>query len=141
LLPSARVQPKKFSWRRAEKILKQIEPVLARIHAAGWVWRDCKPSHILVRRDQLHLIDFEGACRIDRKNILPWGSSNYSRARASTRRAGVHEDNYALGVIAFQFGTGKFPPASKRGRAIIYRRSRCPNVLWTHIEQLLDVGI
>jgi hypothetical protein len=138
LLPLTRVQPKKFSWRRAEKVLKQIEPVLARIHAAGWVWRDCKPSHVLVRRNHLHLIDFEGACRIGQTDVLPWGSSNYSRARASTRRAGVREDDYALGVIAFQFGTGKFPPASGRGRAAIYAQSRCPDMLRARIEQLLD---
>jgi hypothetical protein len=140
LIPSTRLQPKKFSWPRAEKILKRLEPILSRIHRAGWVWRDCKPSHILVRRDQLCLIDFEGACEINRTNVLPWGSSNYSPTLRHIRRAGFREDDYALGVIAFQFGTGKFPPAGKRGRAAIYARTRCPDALRAQIERLLEAN-
>jgi Protein kinase domain len=140
LIPLARIHPKKFSWQRAEKILKRLEPILSKIHRAGWVWRDCKPSHILVRRDQLCLIDFEGACEINRTKVLPWGSSNYSTPRL-TRRTGFGEDDYALGVITFQFGTGKFPPASRRGRAAIYKRTRCPVGLRARIERLLDADI
>jgi hypothetical protein len=136
LIPSRRIHPKKFSWRHAEKILKRLEPLLSKIHRAGWVWRDCKPSHILARRDQLCPIDFEGACEINRTNVLPWGSSHYSPP-ALIRRAGVREDEYALGVIAFQFGTGKFPPASARSRAALYQRPKCPNALREKIEQLL----
>lgn len=141
LLPSTRLHPKKFSWRRAEKILKRLEPILSKIHQAGWVWRDCKPSHILVRREQLRLIDFEGACEINRTHVSPWGSTNYSRTLSPIRRAGFREDDYALGVIAFQFGTGKFPPASRRARAAIYVRTRCPDALRAQIERLLDADI
>jgi hypothetical protein len=141
LLPSTRLHPPKFSWQRAERILKRLEPILSQIHRAGWVWRDCKPSHILGRGDQLCLIDFEGACEINRTNISPWGSTNYSRTLSPTRRAGFREDDYALGVIAFQFGTGKFPPAGKRARAAIYARTRCPDAVRAQIERLLDADI
>jgi hypothetical protein len=137
LISSARIHPKTYSWRRAEKFLKRLGPLLSRIHEAGWVWRDCKPSHILVRRDQVYLIDFEGACEIDRTSVLPWGSINYSRPRGAIRGAGFAEDDYALGVIAFQLGTGKFPPASARSRALLYKRTKCPGTLREKIEQLL----
>ena len=120
LLAAKRLQPARPSWRRAEKILDQLEPLLSRMHAAGWVWRDCKPSHILVHRGTVRLIDFEGACRIDQTELPPWGSPDYtspaSRGKFS-RRAGTLEDDYALGVIAFQFLSGKFPPAEAHRRA------------------------
>lgn len=138
LLASTREQPKQFSWRRAEKILQQVEPVLSRIHAAGWVWRDCKPSHIFVHHGQVRLIDFEEAGRIRRQNRLPWRSKNYSRPNNQQSRISVRDDDYALGVIAFQFGTGKFPPEKSRQRNTIYRSRCCPNHLRERIEKLLN---
>jgi hypothetical protein len=42
-----------------------------------------------------------------------------------------------MGVIAFQFGTGKFPPEGKRKRAAIYSKTYCPELLRARIEQLL----
>lgn len=141
LIPLPRLHPKRFSWARAQEIFAKLEPLLSRIHRAGWVWRDCKPSHILVKRDQVCLIDFEGACGINRTNVLPWGSTNYSPTISPIRPAGFYEDDYALGVMAFQFGTGKFPPASRRGRAAIYRRTRCPALLRDRIERLLDADV
>ena len=137
LIASTREQPKQFSWRRAEKILKQLDPVLSRIHAAGWVWRDCKPSHIFVHRGQVRLIDFEEAGRIRRQNRLPWRSKNYCRPNNLGSRMSVRDDDYALGVIAFQFGTGKFPPASARSRTALYKRTKCPSALREKIERRL----
>ena len=140
LIPATRMQPCQISWRRAARLLEQLESILSRIHAAGWVWRDCKPSHILVHRGQFRLIDFENACRRDGKKIALWVSRDYSRrtsSKATRRQAGSSEDDHALGVIAFQFGTGKFPPAAKRSRAAVYKRTRCPDVLRMHLEQLL----
>jgi serine/threonine protein kinase len=142
LLSRKRMQPARISWRRAQRIIEQVGELLSRIHAAGWVWRDCKPSHIFLGRGVMRLIDFEGACRIAETEVLPWGSPSYvrpTRRRKFCRRAGVSEDNYALGVIAFQFATGKFPPSSSRRRASIYKGSRCPDSLRCRIESLLRV--
>ncbi len=143
LLAARRMQPAKTSWRRAERILEQLEPLLSNLHAAGWVWRDCKPSHIFLRNGKLRLIDFEGACRIGETDVLPWGSPDYvppaDRGKFS-RRAGTREDDYALGVIAFQFLSGEFPPSSSRRRASIYRATRCPDSLQCRIESLLGRG-
>ena len=140
LLPAKRMQPARTSWRQAEKILDHLGSMLDKVHAAGWVWRDCKPSHILFHGGKLRLIDFEGACRIGETEILPWGSPDYipppNREKFS-RRAGTLEDDYALGVIAFQFLSGKFPPRSSRRRASIYKETRCPDRLRSRIERML----
>jgi hypothetical protein len=144
LLAGKQVQPSKTSWRRAARILEQLEPVLSGIHAAGWTWRDCKPSHIFVHRGRVRFIDFEGACRIAQMDLPPWGSPDYtspaSRGKLS-RRAGTHEDDYALGVIAFQFLAGEFPPAAVRHRPALYRRTHCPDVLREKIDRLLGSKI
>lgn len=144
LLAAKRMQPVRLSWRQAERILEQLGPLLSRIHAAGWTWRDCKPSHILLKGGTLRLIDFEGACRIDQTEMPPWGSPDYISPLARgkfSRRAGTGEDDYALGVIAFQFGAGKFPPAAAHHRAVLYRRTHCPNLLREKIDRLLGSKI
>ncbi len=143
LLSAKQVHPARTSFGRAERILRQLGPILSKIHAAGWTWRDCKPSHILVHRGTLRLIDFEGACRIDQTELPPWGSPDYTPPRTDkelSRRAGTDEDDYALGVIAFQFLSGKFPPVSARGRSSIYRATGCPDSLRSRIERLLQMG-
>ena len=144
LLAAKQTQPSRPSWRGAERILGQLEPLLSKMHAAGWVWRDCKPSHILVHRSTVRFIDFEGACPIDQTRLLPWSSPDYtppsSRGKFS-RRAGTLEDDYALGVIAFQFGAGKFPPAAAHRRSALYRRTGCPDHLREKIDRLLGSKI
>jgi hypothetical protein len=144
LLSRNRSQPTKISWRRAQAILEQLGTCLARIHAAGWVWRDCKPWHIFVYRREMRLIDFEGACRIDDKQVLPWGSVNYTPQLSQNRfcrRGGVIEDDYALGVIAFQLATGQFPPSSLRRRAALCNRVGCPDFLRVRIRNLLNPSV
>jgi hypothetical protein len=145
LVPSNRTQPAKSSWRRAAKILGQLEPLLAKMHRSGWVWRDCKPNHIFLSGGEIHLIDFEGACRISETSVLRWGSPNYlpavCRKQFAARRPGTLEDDYALGVIAFQFLSGEFPGSSSRSRAAVYQRARCPDWLRVKIETLLRCDI
>jgi serine/threonine protein kinase len=140
LLARHRLQPGRTSWRRAKIILDRLGGLLSRLHATGWVWRDCKPWHIFVQGDKMRLIDFEGACRIAETEVLPWSSLNYTPApfqKTFSRRAGTVEDDYALGVIAFQFLSGEFPVASAHGRATVYKRTQCPDYLRLEIERLL----
>ena len=92
----------------------------------------------------MRLIDFEGACRIREKRVLPWGSRYYTpqfSQNSFCRRAGVTEDNYALGVIAFQLATGEFPPSSLRRRAVLYDRAGCPDFLRVRINDLLNPSV
>jgi serine/threonine protein kinase len=141
LLPLNRVQPGRISWRRAMKLLNGLGPLLDAIHSAGYVWRDCKPEHIHIFRGNICLVDFEGACRVSETNVLPWGSHRYLppvyRKQFAARRVGTLEDDYALGVIAFQFLSGKFPATSARLRSIVYKQAHCPDHVRTRIESLL----
>ncbi len=136
-----RTQPAHSSWQRAQRFLNLMTPVLSRIHKAGWVWRDCKPEHIFLGQGRVRVIDFEGACKLSDTEVLPWSSPNYSPPSYckpfARRRKGTLEDDYALGVIAFQLGTGKFPPADDRRRARCYKAEDCPGPLRTTIEALL----
>ena len=140
LLRRNQVHPKKPSWRRACKIVNQVGELLDQVHRAGWVWRDCKPANILVDRGRIHFIDFEGACRLNKVNILPWSSLNYSlplSARTTWHLNGAQEDDYALGVIGFQFATGQFPSRHSRRRSASYKNTGCPDFLRAKIEALL----
>lgn len=140
LLAQARPRVAKPSWPRSAKITRQLGTLLARVHAAGWVWRDCKPSHIFLHRGEMLLIDFEGACRREDTKALPWGSPPYlppAERIAFRRAAGTLEDDYALGVIAFQLGTAELPASNLRQRAAQYRRSNCPAHLRKEVERLL----
>ena len=140
LLPRARLHPSKPSWQLAEKIFLQLDALLKKVHATGWVWRDCKPSHLFIHRGKMTLIDFEGACRIDDIHVLSWGSPNYVPefgTMAFQRVAGTLEDDYALGVITYQFGTGEFPPRRCRARSTVYKQTKCPPILRARIENLL----
>ncbi|HEX8279763.1 MAG TPA: lipopolysaccharide kinase InaA family protein [Chthoniobacterales bacterium] len=141
LIGRDRTHPMAVGWRSAQRVLERLEPVMRRMHDAGWVWRDCKPSHIFNEKGGVRLIDFEGACRINDDARFPWGTHSYTppgyRQRFVLRRPGTLEDNYALGVIAFQFLAGRFPPESESARARVYRRTRCPASLRERIERLL----
>ena len=142
LLSQPSQRPSRPSWRRAQRILDVLGHLLSKMHSTGWVWRDCKPAHIFRHRGAIRLIDFEGACLIDETDVLPWGSPNYVPPiyhGKFSRRPGTMEDDYALGVIAFQFLSGKFPANSSRRRASIYKETRCPDPLRSSIENLLRV--
>ncbi|MBA2271254.1 MAG: hypothetical protein H0W20_11775 [Chthoniobacterales bacterium] len=143
LLREGRLQPARYSWRRAARILALLTPLLSRLHAAGWVWRDCKPSHILISNGACRLIDFEDASRISDCEAMAWGVKHYwppALRRKDQRPPGTFEDDYALGVIAFQFLAGRFPSRSAGERAKVYRRHRCPLELRHRIERLLLPG-
>jgi class IV lanthipeptide synthase len=140
LIARARIQPSRPSWHRATRILDRLCPILSTLHAAGWVWRDCKPSHIFLHRGAVRLIDFELACRVGERRISPLGSADYlppGFRERRRRRLGTQEDDFALGVIVFQFLCGEFPPCNWRRRSAFYRRTGCPDSLRTRIEGLL----
>jgi serine/threonine protein kinase len=144
MIHSKREQPSQIGAVRATRLLATLGPLLTRIHKAGWVWRDCKPQHIFMSGDNIRLMDFEGACRIAEEGILPWGSPDYMppvyRKPFALRKAGTLEDDYALGVIAFQFLAGEFPHSTPSARRKVYKRTGCPKSLRDKIEALLAGG-
>ncbi|NOT62211.1 MAG: serine/threonine protein kinase, partial [Acidobacteria bacterium] len=89
----------------------QLADFLAQLHAAGWVWRDCKPANlILTKQGELRPLDFEGACLLTRLDPLPWMTPGFTPPEGNLAEAsGRLADLYALGTILYLLLTGRMP--------------------------------
>ncbi len=94
----------------------QLSSLISQIHAAGWVWRDCKPSNLLITKEGvLRSIDFEGACQVDQHDLMPWSTRTFYPPESAGElrgHASATEDVYALGVIIYYLLEGSFPSTS-----------------------------
>jgi hypothetical protein len=94
----------------------ELARLVARVHAAGWVWRDCKPGNLIVTTGgELRPLDFEGACPVGRPDPLPWGTHPYAPPEshdAFRGRSRLSEDLYALGAIVHLLLAGRLPDDS-----------------------------
>ncbi len=132
---------RRLSIARVLKYGLQIGNILARIHSAGWVWRDCKPSNLIVgKKDVLRPIDFEGACRINQANPSPWGTNAFvpPESKDFITKSKPADDLYALGVILHHLLWGDFPSEvdERPGRRV---RRNVPGVFVELVSGLLHV--
>jgi serine/threonine protein kinase len=90
----------------------QVAHLLSTLHAARWVWRDCKPSNLCVTREgRLRAIDFEGSTRVSDPRPSNWATPAFSAPELSTPGyvAAAAEDLYALGVLLYYLFSGRYP--------------------------------
>jgi hypothetical protein len=89
----------------------ELARLVACIHAAGWVWRDCKPGNVIITPGgELRPLDFEGACPARRPDPLSWGTHPYSPPEscdAFRGRTRLPEDLYALGATVYLLLAGR----------------------------------
>ena len=69
---------KRISFTRRLAICSSIADVVRRLHQSGWVWRDCKPSNLIISKNRAVGLDFEGATRVTLPVSWDWGSPRYS---------------------------------------------------------------
>ena len=118
----------------------QLGTFFFQMHAAGWVWRDCKPMNIMVtRHGNLKPLDFEGACRVDRPDSMLWGTPGFIPPEwlAVERQTGLPDDLYALGSILYLLATGRVPETTNPIAPEILRRN-IPDELRELIMSLLS---
>jgi hypothetical protein len=130
---------------RAFSYARQLASLLSKIHANGWVWRDCKPSNLIVTEDDsLRPLDFEGACPVQQPNPLPWTSYPFAPPEAYEEfnvESKASDDLYALGVTIYYLLTGIFPampaptPIRKLRRNIPEAARRIVGELLSHEPQ------
>jgi len=107
---------RRLSIRKVLRYAIGIASLVAKIHEAGWVWRDCKPGNIMITHDgTLKAIDFEGACLIDQPDPAPWGTRRFVPPewdKPFNGQSRLPEDLYAMGAIIHLMLTGAPPEES-----------------------------
>ena len=126
--------------RQTLKYAIKICGIVHQIHNAGWIWRDCKPSNLIVSgKGELRPLDFEGACPIDQPDPSTWRSPGFSAREpqdVSPRRRAL-QDVYSIGAIAYFLLTGSLP-AEQNPKPISNLRARVPSTVCEIVSDLMS---
>lgn len=133
---------RRLSIGTALKRSAEVARLVARIHASGWVWRDCKPGNLIVSTNgELRPLDFEGACRINQSDPIPWGTPGYTSPEVDNPFNGQPrhpEDLYALGAVIYLLFAGRIP--EPKPVPLQKMRKNVPEPIRKVVNQLLDTN-
>ncbi len=117
---------KQFSDKQTVAILRQIAEALTMAHKQKIVHRDVKPENIMIHNDSGYLGDFGLAISPDENTDITAtgelvGTKKYmSPEQWDNQPTSPQTDIYALGLIAYEMLTGKFPyDASSHARLLL----------------------
>ena len=110
---------------RIEKPITQVASALDHAHQAGIIHRDLKPANILLdNAGNAYLTDF-GIARVlgsDLTGSMLIGTPAYmSPEQASGQPLDARSDIYALGVVLFEFITGREPYQAETPVALLFK--------------------
>ena len=132
---------RRISIKQAIKFAAEIAETLSRIHAAGWLWRDCKPGNLIVtKKGTLRPLDFEGACLIVDPDPIPWTTLRTDSPELNEllfKESNAAVDLFALGAVLYLLIEGKSPVIGKDSVPTINRRN-VPGEIKRLIADLLD---
>ncbi|MDQ3749890.1 MAG: serine/threonine protein kinase [Acidobacteriota bacterium] len=133
---------KAFSFNQILNFGIELANIIAQIHAAGWVWRDCKPSNIIVTPNKnLRPIDFEGACRVDCFEPLAWMTPPFAPPEIFADPIGykshLPEDLFALGITLYLLGGGKLPAVNSESATLKFHKTNLSNEFKLIVGDLL----
>jgi CHASE2 domain-containing sensor protein/RIO-like serine/threonine protein kinase len=133
-------------------ILKEVLQVLVFVHSYGVIHRDVKPSNLMRRKTDGHivLIDF-GAVKQVQPQLQPQeqenqtiaiGTPGYAPGEQMSGMPRLNSDIYALGIIVIQALTGVNPKVFRRdvntGVVIIPTPSETGEQIWQYWWQIAD---
>lgn len=118
--------------------IKQVASALQYLHTMHIVHRDIKPANILIeRRRNILLADFELA--IDyRKCQSSIGNVAYAAPEQSQGRPCPASDQYALGVLVYQWLCGELPFRGSSSEILFQHRHTSPPPLHNKVPLLPD---
>lgn len=119
----------------------EVAAFLAALHAAGWVWRDCKPANLIrTAAGRLRPLDFEGACLVEKPALSAWSSPAFAsptELSAHAARSSIADDLYALGALLYFLLAGR-TPAETDNLALTRLRRGLPASVSALVESLLQ---
>jgi hypothetical protein len=102
--------------------------IVADIHSAGWVWRDCKPANFLCgENDELRALDFEWASTLDDLDPLWPGTPGYVPPKPDAANPQA-DDLFSLGASFAHLVSRK---ASSPMRPVSFK----PKALWQKLPE------
>jgi hypothetical protein len=136
-----RKKKRRLSISKAIVYSLRIAEIMAQIHKAGWLWRDCKPTNLIVtKKGDLRALDFEGACPINQPDPVIWTT-------LTVKSSGLYDDFfvksvmtadlYALGAVIYLLFEGELPVVTENSIPKILRRN-APLEIKQLISELLD---
>lgn len=137
-----RKRERRLSISQVIKYALQLSRLIAQIHSAGWLWRDCKPGNLIICKDgSLRPIDFEGACPINQPDYVWYSTLTpvfFEESEIYSRECRINSDLFALGAIIYLLFEGELPNVTSMGSAPQILRRKAPNEIKLLVSQLLN---